>query len=303
MIDVCLLGCGGMMPLPDRFLTSLLLRCNGHCLLIDCGEATQLAIRNSGFGFKSIDTILLTHFHADHTAGIPGLLLTIGNSDRTEPLHIYGPVGCISIIRSICSICGELPFEVIIHELDDKKDNRFEVGKLEVKTIGLDHRIACLGYSIKLRRAGKFNPEKAKGLGIPVTMWKTLQSGFSVMVDDRIIYPDEVMGQSRRGLKVSYCTDTRPTKRLPDFVRDSDLFICEGMYGDDEKRQMAREKKHMLFSEAANIAKAGEVKQLWLTHYSPSLADPNEYMEFVRGIFENTIPGDNNMQTTLKFEE
>lgn len=291
------------MPLPDRFLTSLLVRCNGRCTLIDCGEATQLAIRKSGFGFKNIDTILLTHFHADHTAGIPGLLLTIGNSDRTEPLHIYGPLGCINIIRSICSICGELPFEVMIHELDDKKDNSFKIGELEVKTLGLDHRIACLGYSLKLRRAGKFNPDRARELGVPVPMWKTLQQGLAVEVGGRVVYPGEIMGENRRGLKISYCTDTRPTRRMPDFVRGSDLFICEGMYSEEDKKQMARDKKHMLFSEAASIARAGGVKRLWLTHYSPSLADPVESIGAARDIFPDTTPGENNLQITLRFED
>lgn len=301
MIDVCLLGCGGMMPLPDRYLTSLLVRNDGRCLLIDCGEGTQLALRKSGFSFKNIDNIFLTHFHADHTAGLPGLLLTMGNCDRVEPVTIYGPPGVNRIVNAVLSLCGNLPFDVRAYELIDKSE--INIGKLVVKNLAVEHRVTCYAYSIELDRQGKFDPVKAQQLGIPVKMWKVLQSGKSIENDDGTIWkPEDVLGPQRKGLKLSYCTDTRPVKRLDNFVMDSDLFICEGMYGDKDKLQSVREKKHMLFSEAATIAVNANVGELWLTHYSPALDDPQEYLYMASDIFPNTQIGHNVKKTTLYFE-
>lgn len=301
MIDVCLLGCGGMMPLPDRYLTSLLVRHDGRCLLIDCGEGTQLALRRSGFSFKNIDNIFLTHFHADHTAGLPGLLLTMGNCDRTEPVMIYGPPGVNRIVNAVLSLCGNLPFDVYGYELTDKSE--INIGKLRVKNLAVEHRVTCYAYSIELDRQGKFDPAKAQQLGIPIKMWKILQSGNSVENDDGTVWkPEDVLGPQRKGLKLSYCTDTRPVRRLDDFVMDSDLFICEGMYGDKDKLQSVREKKHMLFSEAATIAVNANVGELWLTHYSPALEDPQEYLYMASDIFPNTQAGHNVKKTTLYFE-
>ena len=306
ILDICLLGCGGMMPLEERYLTSLMIRYNGHCLLIDCGEGTQLAIRKCGWGFKAIDAILFTHFHADHIAGLPGLLLTIGNSDRIKPLFIYGPPGIRSIVQGLCMICGGLPYEVYVCELNIKDNNGQifnieNIPDLEISALTVDHRICCYAYSINLKRAGKFDANRAKLKNIPIKYWSRLQKGEIIKDNGNIWQPEDVLGKPRKGIKVTYCTDTRPIPDIARFAQCSDLFICEGMYGDDEKLQSAIEKKHMLFSEAAKLAKNAQVKELWLTHYSPSVDEPQEYIPKIKNIFPNIIAGYNGMKKEINF--
>ncbi len=301
MLDAALLGTGGMMPLPDRWLTSLLLRLNGRMILLDCGEGTQITAKLLGWGFKNIDAILITHFHADHISGLPGMLLAIGNSDRTEPLTIIGPKGLERVVTGLRTIAPELPYEVILKEIDTNFFETEIIG-LKVKALRLNHRITCYGYSFELPRKGKFSPERAKENDIPLKYWSKLQKEDSVVTDEgRLLTSDMVLGPDRKGLKLCYTTDTRPTVEIPDFIRGADLFICEGMYSDPEKLSSLKEKKHMLFSEAASLAKAGEVKEMWLTHYSPALMNPRAEVGEVRKIFPNTKAAKDRFHTTLKF--
>lgn len=301
MLDVALLGTGGMMPLPDRFLTSMLLRLNGRMLLLDCGEGTQITMKELGWGFKNIDVICITHYHADHISGLPGLLLTIGNSDRKEPLTIIGPKGLTRVYDGLRTICPELPFKVELMEIDG--GDSVCISEFEISTCKLNHKITCLGYSFNVKRIGKFNVEKALALGLPKQLWSVIQKQGQVEYEGNIYTSDMVLGCDRKGIKVTYATDSRPVDELVTFAKDSDLFICEGMYGEMEKLEKAKEYKHMLFSEAANIAKAAKVKELWLTHFSPSMPFPQNFMENATSIFENTILGKDRKTTTLLFEE
>ncbi|MDP4126314.1 MAG: ribonuclease Z [Bacillota bacterium] len=301
MLDVCLLGTGGMMPLPNRWLASLLLRYRGRMLLIDCGEGTQITLRMAGWGFKTIDAILFTHYHADHIAGLPGLLLTIGNSGREEPLTLMGPPGIKKIIEGVTVISPDLPYELRLIELSDIESAETTVGDINLKSIPVDHNLPCLSYCLELKRQGKFDVERAKKLAIPVNDWSSLQKGMPITLEDKTVSPDMVLGEIRKGIKVCYCTDTRPTEDLVEFIKDSDLFICEGMYGDENNLDKAVQKKHMTFSEAGLLAKKGKVKELWLTHYSPSLTNPEEYLEAVRIIFMNTIAGRDLLTKTLNY--
>lgn len=303
MIDICLLGTGGMLPLPDRWLTSMLIKFNGHLTLLDCGEGTQIPLKMSGFGFKAIDNICITHFHADHIAGLPGLLLTIGNSGREEPITIIGPKNLGRILQSLLIIAPELPYEVRYIELEDGKVTEIESSGLIIKSLPLRHRMPCFGYSFEVKRSGKFNPEIAKEFNIPVAFWNRLQHGEEITEDGKTYTPSMVMGEERKGLKVSYMTDTRPVEGAADFVRDSDLFICEGLYGDEEKREKAAEKYHMVYSEAAEIARSGEVSEMWLTHFSPAMVDPEEHLENARSIFANARAGRDLLKTTLVFKD
>ena len=250
MLDVALLGTGGMMPLPDRFLTSLMLRLEGRMMLIDCGECTQVTMKQLGWGFKNIDVICFTHYHADHISGLPGLLLTIGNSARTEPLTIVGPKGLVKVYEGLKTICPELPFQVNIVELEPNESINISV--FNINSLKVNHKITCYAYRVDVKRAGRFNVEKAVALNVPKKVWSILQKQPSAEFDGKIYTSDMVLGDGRKGLSVSYCTDTRPVDALPNFVKDSDLFICEGMYGEEEKINKAREYKHMLFSEAEN---------------------------------------------------
>ncbi len=291
MINVTLIGTGGMIPLPDRFLASCLIEYNGKSILIDCGEGSQISLHKGKLNINKIEVILITHCHADHITGLPGLLLTIGNQSRTEPLYIMGPKGSYEIINSLLIVCGYLPFEVRIIEISDDKPVQFEHIGLNITTIPLSHHISCLGYSLELKLKPHFLPEKAKKLNIPVNLWRMLHSGQDVEHNNKTITPNMVLGKERKSIKISYVTDTRPTNFITEIVKNSDLFICEGMYGDDEQYENALGKKHMLFSEAANIAKNANVEELWITHYSPSLKNPEDYIEDISKIFANTIAG------------
>ena len=302
MLDVCLLGTGGMMPLPRRWLTALMLRYNGSSVLIDCGEGTQIAIKEKGWSFKPIDVICFTHFHGDHISGLPGLLLTMGNAERHEPLTLIGPKGLERVVGALRVIAPELPFELKLLEIQGSEET-FELNGYRIRAFRVNHNVTCYGYTIEIDRAGKFDAERARTAGIPLKCWNPLQKGNTVEVDGRCYTPDMVLGKPRKGIKLTYCTDTRPVPSISQNAKNADLFICEGMYGEPEKEQKAREYKHMTFKEAAHLAKDAGVSELWLTHYSPSLIRPEDYMGDVKKIFDNAFPGKDGKTVELKFEE
>ena len=299
MLDVCLLGTSGMMPLPERFLTSLMIRHNGHSFIIDCGESTQTSIRMQGWSFKDIDVLMITHFHADHISGLPGLLLAMTNSDKTEPLIIIGPKGLRQVVNSLRVIAPEISFPIKFIELDN--DSTFEFFGLRINAFKVKHGMPCYGYSFELDRLGKFNPTAAKELEIPVKYWNKLQHGETI----KNWTPDMVMSAPRKGIKVTYCTDTRPTDSIIQYAKDSDLFICEGMYGetDNETKMKARTKKHMLMTEAVDLALMANVKELWLTHFSPSMIKPSRYEKMLKKMFSATHVGEDRMTVTLTYDE
>ena len=302
MLEICLLGTGGMMPLPYRWLTSMMARYNGSSILIDCGEGTQIALKEKGWSPNPIDVMCFTHFHADHISGLPGMLLAMGNSDRTDPLTILGPKGVTQVVESLRIIARELPFEINYIEISGKNQT-FEMDGYRINAFRVNHNVLCYGYSIEVDRAGKFDPEKAKKNNIEMKYWSRLQKGETIEADGRILTQDMILGPARKGLKVTYCTDTRPCENIVENAKNSDLFICEGMYGEPDKLDKAKEHKHMTFYEAAHIAKDAKVKELWLTHYSPSLPKPAVYMDEVKAIFENTIAAKDGRTVDLAFED
>ncbi len=302
MLDLCLLGTGGMMPLPHRYLTSLMLRYNGSSLLIDCGEGTQMTIREKGWSVKPVDTICITHFHADHISGLPGILLAMGNSDREEPLTMIGPKGLEKVVRSLRVIAPELPFEINFIELSGQKEEIRRNGFV-IRAFRVNHKITCYGYTIEIERPGRFDADRARAQDIPLPYWNRLQKGETIEADGRILTPDMVLGEPRKGIKVTYTTDTRPTAAIAENAAHSDLFICEGMYGEKGDVNNAVKYKHMTFEEAARLARQAEVKELWLTHYSPALGRPEIYMDDVRAIFPNAFPGKDRKSVDLNFDE
>ncbi len=301
MLDVCLLGTGGMMPLPYRWLTALMMRYNGSSILIDCGEGTQIAMKEKGWSPKPIDVMCFTHYHADHISGLPGMLLSMGNSERTEPLHMIGPRGLARVVSSLRVIAPELPFEIDYTEISGQEEE-IQMDGYRLKAFRVNHNITCYGYSIYIDRAGKFSVDAAKEAGIPLKLWNPLQKGETVEYEGRIFTPDMVLGPARKGIKLTYCTDSRPTDLIVDNAGDSDLFICEGMYGEPGMEDKAREHKHMTFYEAAEMAKEAGVKELWLTHFSPSLSYPKNYEKQAREIFPNTHVAKDGRSVELYFE-
>ncbi len=302
MLELCLLGTGGMMPLPYRWLTSLMLRYNGSSLLIDCGEGTQIAIREKGWSFRPIDIICITHFHGDHISGLPGILLAMSNSDRTEPLTMIGPKGLERVVKALRVIAPELPFEIKFIELTEPQQ-QIRLHGYVIDAFKVNHRVTCYGYSISIERAGMFEVDKAKQNDVPMRFWSRLQKGETIESDGRVYFPELVLGPARKGLKVTYTTDTRPTDSIVRNAKDSDLFICEGMYGEKGDVNNAVKYKHMTFEEAGRLAKQAGVKELWLTHYSPALNRPEQYIEDVRQIFQNSYPGKDKKSLELNFEE
>ena len=290
------------MPLPYRKLTALMTRYNGSNLLIDCGEGTQVAIREKGWSVHDLDVICFTHYHADHISGLPGLLLTLGNADRTKPVHMIGPKGLERVVNALRTIAPELPFPIEYHEITEKEQD-FEMNGYCIHAFRVNHNVTCYGYTLEIKRQGRFDVERARGQEIPQKFWSRLQKGETIEDEGRVLTPDMVLGPQRKGIKLTYCTDTRPVPIIAECAKHADLFICEGMYAEKEKEAKARQYKHMTFYEAADLAKRAEVTEMWLTHYSPSLTRAENYMDEVHKIFSAASLGKDGRSVELEFEE
>jgi ribonuclease Z len=300
MIDICLLGTCGMMPLPGRWLSSVLLRCGSNLVLFDCGEGTQVPWKSLGWGFRQLGAICLTHMHADHVAGLPGVLFMVAHAGRTEPLALYGPPGTTYVVEGLRRIAQDLPFPVEIHEL--RGQQRFDLpGGLHGSCTPAAHGIPCLAYRVELERRPAFQAEQAQALGLPVQLWSRLQRGESVEHNGQSVQPEQVLGPPRRGISLAFITDTRPTAALSAFAHDVDLLICESMYDNPEDLPLARSNAHMLAEESAGIAKAAAAHSLVLTHFSPKINDSSHAEKAARRVFPNTRAARDGMVITLDF--
>lgn len=302
MLDVALLGTGGTMPMKNRWLTSCLIRNEGQGVLIDCGEGTQIALKCAGRSMQKLDLLCFTHYHADHISGLPGLLLSMGLEGRTEPLMLAGPRGLRRTVEGLRVIAPELPFELEYTEFDAEPFT-FSAAGLDITAFAVQHTMHCCGYRLHLPRIGKFDPERAKAAGIPVKAWGLLQKQETVILDGVTYHQSQVLGAPRRGLTVTYCTDTRPVPAIMKYADDADLLILEGMYGEPDKLGKAIETKHMMFTEAAEIARDCNAHRLWLTHFSPSLPNPKEYLPLAQEIFPETVIPEDGKALDLQFTE
>ncbi len=301
MINLTLVGTGGMIPLYNRFLTSLYLNIDGHCILIDCGEGTQMAISKASLSAYDIDSIFITHHHGDHIFGINGLLSTINNQGRTELINIYGPMGTKNLVEGYLSGIN-LNFPLEFHELTQNIEN-FKIGSLSIDAFTLDHSTICYGYKINLERRPRFLPEKAKELNIPVKLWKHLQKGEKVIYQGNTYLPQDVLGDERKGISLVYATDTRPCSNLENFSKDADILITEAIYADPPLLNKAKSKKHMHALEACKLAKRAKVKELWLTHYSPALQNISQYKKIIKSEFNNVHLSQDGDTKELKFKD
>lgn len=300
MIDICILGTGGMMPLPGRWLSCALVRVGSTLTLFDCGEGTQIPWKTVGWGFRQLGAICLSHMHADHVAGLPGILFMVAHAGRTEPLHVYGPVGTTYIIDGLRRLAPELPYPLLIHEL--KGNEQFELpGELKATCTQTEHGIPCLAYRADLERRPAFLAEKAQALGLPVQLWSRLQHGETLAYQGQTITPQQVLGAPRRGISFAYITDTRPTPQLVSLAQDVDLLICESMYDTSDDLPLAHANKHMISAESAGIARNARAHELLLTHFSPKVQDTRQAEKAARSVFTNTRAARDGMTVTLDF--
>lgn len=307
MMGVTLIGTGALQPLPRRALASAALTLAGRHLLLDCGEGTQSAARAAGVSLMKIDIIALTHYHGDHTFGLPGLLQTMGMAGRCEPVTIFGPACPEEELAPFVTLCAGLPFELRLRTLPPEGLSLHSVSpawpeQARLTAFPTEHRVPSQGYRLELMRSGKFQPQQAKALGVPVTAWKQLQRGEAVQVGERLVLPQQVLSAPRRGLSVVYSGDTSPCDALLAASREADLLICEATYGEDEMAQRALEHGHMTFAQAAHIAAQAQARALWLTHYSPMIDDAQSYLPFAASIFPAACCGLDGMQTLLHFD-
>lgn len=295
------------MPLPYRHLTSVLLRRDGDLFLFDGGEGTQVSLKRLNLKWKKIDAIFVSHTHADHVTGLPGILMLSAQVDRTEPLYIYGPPKIAEYIETSRKVLDmyinypiivkEITAPCVVHEGDG----------FIIRAFPLDHTKVCVGYTLEESdRPGEFNPEKAAGFGIPCgPLWGKLQKGLEVEAPDgKVVKPEDVMGARRKGRKFSFVTDTLYKPSIAEEVKGSDLLICEGMF-EDELIDQAKEKKHMTASQAATIAKDAEVKRMAMIHYSPRYTDKelHKLLEQAQKIYPNAELSRDRMCFEIPYED
>ena len=292
-LEAFVLGCGGMMPLPNRHLTSVLLRREGELFLFDGGEGTQVSIRRLNLRWKKISVIFISHTHADHVTGIPGILMLSSQVDRDDPLYIIGPPRIAEYIEASRRILDMyINYEIIVKEI-------FEPGVVylgdgyRVRAFPLKHTKQCYGYTLEEdKRPGEFHPDLAESLGVERgPLWSKLQNGETVKARDGTeVAPRQVLGPTRSGRKFSFVTDSLYFDGIAPEVADSDLFICEGMF-EKELIESALEKKHMTAEQAAKIAMAARVKKLGLIHYSPRYNEFNlkQLLKEAESVFPSTV--------------
>ena len=306
-MEAFILGCGGMQPLPYRHLTSVLLRRDGDLFLFDGGEGTQVSLKRLNLKWKKINAIFVSHTHADHVTGLPGIMMLSSQVDRTEPLYIYGPPKIAEYIETSRKVLDMyINYPVIVKEITapcivhEEKD-------FIVRAFPLKHTKVCVGYTLEEKdRPGEFNPERAKELNVPCgPLWSKLQNGIEVeATDGTIVKPSDVLGKPRKGRKFSYVTDTLYIDSIAEEVKNSDLLICEGMF-ENALLDQAKEKKHMTAVQAAIIARDSNSKKMALIHYSPRYTDKELTVleEEAKEIYPGTILSKDIMSFEIPFED
>ncbi len=327
-MELIILGSSAAIPVRERNLSSTALKYKSELLLFDCGEDTQRSLVEAGLKFNKPLKILISHFHGDHIIGLPGLLFRFVLNQRTAPVTIFGPVNLflyLSVHRKVLGLKPNYPITVkeidekqnqlIIYEgldselpkekLNMKENTIFDGKKYTLKYTLVDHSVLAFAYSfIEKPRSGKFNPEKAIEFGIPESsLWKKLQEGEIIDYKGKLIDPikERIVGPKRKGRKVTYSGDTAPCKNLIELGKNSDILIHEATFS-KELSDMAIEKKHSTSTDAANVAKKMEAKQLILTHLSSRYRDESllELLEEAKEIFPNTLIAEDLMRVEVK---
>ena len=305
------------MPTPERGLSAAVLRCGGRCILFDCGEGTQTALRREKFSPLKIDLIALSHYHGDHIFGLPGLLQTMSCLRRTEPLYITGPEGLEEALAPVLRLAAVEDYEIRLFPLS--RDGirmrslcpSWPLGA-RCAAVPTQHRVPSQGYLFSLDRPPQFLPERARALGIPVHCWKRIAARPEEPVewDGRVLYHEGkpvlgsmLMGKARKGLKLLFSGDTQPCPALEQAAAGVDLLIFDATYGEDSQEDQALLYGHSTFRQAAELANRAKVKRLWMTHFSQMMLRPEDWLSKAQAVFPSALCGYDGLSLTLRFED
>lgn len=298
MLKVLFLGTSGSMPTVARSLPAILIKRDGESVLFDCGEGTQRQMMRCRTGFN-LSSVFITHWHADHFLGLPGLIHTMSFQNRGNQLAIYGPRW--AGIPNLFSLINP-QFEVDFIEVSP--GDLIDFGSFFVEVFAVDHGTTSFGYIFKEReRPGKFNRERAEQLGLkPGPLYKTLQNGESVSAGGRVISPEQIIGPERPGRKIVYVGDTRPSDSVIQAAKNADLLIHEATLAADLK-EYAKTVGHSTASEAAQIAQEAQVLSLVLTHISSRYTNTSQLLEEARIIFPNTFVAEDLLEFEILYKD
>jgi ribonuclease Z len=304
MLTATFLGTGAATPTVDRNVAGLAVQREGETILFDCGEGNQRQMMRYGVGF-SFTEIFFTHYHADHILGVTGLLRTMGLQDRTAPVTLYGPRGAQRILGAAIALGIERnKFPVEINEV--KPGDRLRREQYEIVVFETEHRPDTIGFALaEHTRLGRFNPERARELGVPEgPLWGRLHKGETIVLEDgRSVAPADLVGAPRRGRTLVYSGDTRPSLGVVEAARGADLLIHEATFGSDELER-AKETGHSTAAEAARVAVEAGVRRLVLTHISPRYTrDAPELLAEARAIFPETVVARDGLTVDVPFAE
>lgn len=301
MIELTFLGTTAGKPTRDRGHPAIALKHNGEILLFDCGENTQRQLIHADLSPMKIDRIFITHWHADHFAGLLGLIQTMSLQGRTRPLYIYGPKKTKKFIDSITKLGHfHLTFSVKPKELEGEYEIVAAEPGYTVYSTPVIHGVETLAYRFEEpEKPGKFDVKKAKSLGIQEQQFKILQAGKSVRVPNGKVKPDDVLGPARKGLVVVYSGDTGRCENLIELAKGADLLIHESTYT-EELGDKAQDRDHSTAKQAAEAAKKAQVKKLILTHISGRYKDPKPLLDEAKQVFKNTEIAEDLMKVALK---
>ena len=300
-MELIFLGTTAAIPSAARGHSAIALKYNNEVILWDCGEGTQRQLITSKTSFMKIKKIFITHFHGDHFLGLPGLIQTLSFARRKEELNIYGPEGIKEIVKNILEL-GEytLSYKIKVHEIF----NGFELKekKYRIKAIRVEHSIPCYGLIFQEEKGRVFLVEKAKALGLkPGPAYKKLQLGEKVKLGNKWIYPEDVLGEKKRGIKIVYSSDTRPCENVLKNCENA-ILIHDSTF-DHELLENAIETKHSTCVEAAEVAKKGKAVRLYLTHISPRYKTSEKLLNQAREVFKNVEVAEDLLRVKLRSKD
>ena len=299
------LGTSGSVPTPRRNLPAIAIRRKEELIFLDCGEGTQRQMMGASLGFPKTIRIFLSHLHPDHVWGIPGLIHTLTMQDYKGKIQLYGPPGVENYLRSTMQAVNFHPTFPVEVQTIESEGNILTEEDYRIQSTPADHNIPALAYSLtEKERPGRFDREKAERLGIPEGPLRSkLQRGETITLPNgRKVSPEEIIGKPRKGRKITYSGDTRPSQKIAELAKGSDLLIHEATF-DDSMTDRAAEDGHSTPSQAAAIAKKARVERLALTHISARYEDPTPLLEQAKRIFNNTFIAEDLMQIELKYRE